>query len=323
MDASGQSLRARHESKRLNALREAAVRADRQLLREHRAEGLLLEAMDEGDLQKASMIIDKLRSLKGKGLAALDDAITQCETELNRYTAGGPLAKAWSKIKSKLGGNNPLVKTLTMANALETGFRQLPTILKNTVGDPDTLKQNADKSIVDLIPDQGKQQLVLRNITKALSPKGIFGVFRKVPYVDMGALSQQLLSTSLGQLAPIIKQATSGALASQIAPDMKDIITGQGDAQTAHTQTGAETVPTGQSQPATPSKDAVATTKTTKTGEAPATPRGGGAPDAAANKVYQRLGAQLEDVISSGGDAKQRLMKLLNALADEGVLNVR
>lgn len=320
MNVADQSLKARHEAKRLTVLRETARRADQQLLREHRGERLLLEAMSETDLQKASMIIDKLRSLKGKGLTALDDAISQCEMELNKYTAGGPLEKAWAKIKSKLGGNNPLVKTLTMANALETGFKQLPTILKNNVGDADTLKQNADKSILDLVTDQGKQQTVLKNITKALSPKGIFGVFRKVPYVDMDALAHQLLSTPLGQLAPVIRQATSGVQASQIAPDLKDVITGQGDAQTAHTQQEPETVPTGQSQPGKPAKDSIGTAKTTNTGETPATPRGGGSPDATANKVYQRIGAQLEDAIGSGGDAKQRLMKVLAALADEGML---
>jgi hypothetical protein len=55
---------------------EQKVREGRsQLLRENIAANLIIEAMDEKDLDQASQIIDKLRSMKGKGLDALDRGI--------------------------------------------------------------------------------------------------------------------------------------------------------------------------------------------------------------------------------------------------------
>lgn len=315
------SLKERYETRRLLQVRSRVKRLDERVINEERASRLLIEAMNDDDLNKASAIIDKLRSLKGKGLDALDKGISQAEAELNKYTGGGALAKAWTKIKGLAGIDNPLVKTMTMASALERGFRQLPTILKNNVGDPDTLKQNATKSIVDLVPNEEKQRLILRNITKALTPAGVFGTFKKVPYVDMQALATQLLSTNLEKLAPVIRTATAGAQTAEIAPDIRDTATKQGGAETKATNKAAEATPSGQSQPGTPAKDATATSNTTQTGEQTPQPRGGGAPQGDPSaKAYQKVGASLEDAVGSGGDTKSRVMKVLKVLADEGML---
>jgi hypothetical protein len=64
-------------------------------------------------------------------------------------------------MKGKMGIDNPLVKVMTMANALEQGFKQLPMILKNVVGSQEDLYTNSGMSIAELVPDETKQKIIL------------------------------------------------------------------------------------------------------------------------------------------------------------------
>ncbi|MFA6050910.1 MAG: hypothetical protein WC761_07020 [Candidatus Paceibacterota bacterium] len=252
---------------------EQKVREGRsQLLRENIAANLIIEAMDEKDLDQASQIIDKLRSMKGKGLDALDRGIEQAESELNKYTAGGPISKAWSKMKGKMGIDNPLVKVMTMANALEQGFKQLPMILKNVVGSQEDLYKNSGKSIAELVPDETKQKIILKNIMKALSPSGVFGAFKKIPYVDMSALAPALLAVEIGDLAPLIKTITSGPSTQRIADDIKDTATAGGEAETKNTSQSEPAHGSSGTEGTSPTKDTTKTTGSVKAGEAPGRP---------------------------------------------------
>lgn len=306
-----QNLKSRYAAKKRTSLSENIIKADAQVLLEGRTANLLIEAMSETDLQRASQIIDKLRNIKGKGIKSLDTAIESAETQLNKYTAGGPLTKAWTKLKGVVGINNPLVKFMTFANALETGFRQMPTILKNNLGGID-INDNQDKSLTQLITDPDKQKIVTNNMLKALSPQGIFGAFKKVPYVDKTTLVQDLMNVPLKNFAAVIQQVNSGPNSNQIAQDIKDTATqSSGDVagrQTTGTQPSANTTGT---TGTTAGKNTTVTTPTAAPGETPDRPVKN-----VADIVFKQLSNQLVDAAGN----EQRAKALLQLLADEGKL---
>ena len=303
-----QNLKNRYDARQ--RLTENLRKADTQLIIENRTAGLLIEAMNEADLQKASAIIDKLRNIKGKGVKSLDLAISQAETQLNKYTAGGPLTKAWSKMKGIVGINNPLVKFMTFANALETGFRQMPMILKNNLGGID-INANQDKTISELITDPDKLKIITDNMLKALSPKGFFGAFKKVPYVDKETLVQDLINVPIKNLAHVIQQVNSGPNSEQIAADIKDTATATGAVANKGT---AQTTPaqgTAGTQGTSPAKNTTQTSPSAATGETPDRPNG-----SVADTVYKQLSTQLVDAVGN----EQRAKAILKLLADEGKL---
>lgn len=306
-----QNLKSRYAKR--HQINENIRKADRQLLVENRTATLLIEAMDEGDLQKASAIIDKLRAVKGKGVKSLDAAIDSAETQLNKYTAGGPLTKAWTKMKNVVGINNPLVKFMTFANALETGFKQMPTILKNNLGGID-INANQDKTLTQLITDPDKQKITSDNMLKALSPKGFFGAFKKVPYVDKNTLVQDLMNVPIKNLASVIQQINSGPSSDQIATDIKDVATQKNgnvaDTGTTGSQPSQDAAAT---QGTSGTKDTTKTSPTAGTGETPDRPTGN-----VIDTVYKQLSNQLVDAAGN----EQRAKAILKLLADEGKLKV-
>lgn len=263
-----QTLKERYETKLLNETVERATKADSILIAENRTATVIVEAMNQQDLKKASDVIDKLRTLKGKSVGTLDMAIDKAIAELNKYTGGGPLTQAWAKLKTKVGIDNPLVKIMTFSNALETGFKQIPTILKNNLGE--ITPEMSAKSANDVIQDEDVKTNVSNNILKALSPAGIFGAFKRVPYVDnMKILVQDMLSAPLKNLNDLVKITASGPQTAEIAADMKDVAQGQGDVETKGTLQGQQTTPAGQSVPPAPAKGADMTTGTAPTGQKP------------------------------------------------------
>lgn len=301
-----QTLQHRHQLRRLN---ESLKRADLQLLSENKHAQLLIEAMNDQDLQQASNVIDKLRGLKGKGIKSLDDAINKAESQINRYTAGGPLVKAWNKLKGIAGFDNPLVRFMTFANALEQGFRQLPTIIKNNLPDVD-LNANQDETIAQLVTDVDKQKTITDNMLKALSPKGIFGAFKKVPYIDKNTLAQNLLNVPIKQLSAVIRQVNSGPNSDQIAGDIKDTATAGGPATIGTTGAAPAQKPTG-TLGTTPGKPATGAQPSAPTGETPER-----TPVPTVDQVYKKLSTQLIDAAGNENRAKA----VLKLLSDEGML---
>jgi len=126
-----QTLKERYKAGRIAKVGSRMKLIDIELLNEARTVTRLCEAMDEGDLTKVAAIVQKLDAVKTPQLPKLKAAIEQAQAELNKYTAGGPIAAAWSKMKQLAGIDNPVVKVTTFANALERGFSQIPLILKN------------------------------------------------------------------------------------------------------------------------------------------------------------------------------------------------
>ena len=303
----------------MRRLQERMRRIDGQVMSEALTARLIMEAMDEEDLNKVSQIIDKLRSLKGKGLDALDTAIDQAEAELNKYTGGGSITKAWGKLKGKVGIDNPVVKIMTMADALEQGFKQLPIILKNNIGSPEQLKAQADKSINDIVTDETKKKTLLANIVKAVSPKGIFGSFKKIPYLDREKFANNVAFVKLSDLAPLVKLGASGASPQEVAGDLKDTATKGGDVQTKGTAPGEPAKGTAQTAAAgAPAKPGAETTSTAAAGEAPpGETRGGGAPAKPTSKGKledDHVKAMAQDFAKKAGVDAQSAYKVMTAL---------
>lgn len=307
------TLKKRYEHKQVQKLHERITRIDERVLVEERTARLILEAMDEEDLNKVTAIIDKLRNIKRPELPQLTKAIEQAEAEINKYTSGGPLTKAWTKLKGVVGIDNPIVKVTTFANALERGFSQIPTILKNNgidlknvdlnkslatalmgktvtaktgaksdqemakspftgkeIPEADETMQEADVSI------EGKLKLIVDQLKKALSPGGIYGVFKKVPYIDSTQLAQELVQAPIKVFAAIAKTVNQGVKAAEVAPDMKNMVAGKGDFETKAALPGDASKPSGQSRQSSPTTDTTAASSSKPTGERPPEPRGGG-----------------------------------------------
>jgi hypothetical protein len=303
-----QSLKERYEARKLKHLKEQLIVVDDQLLKENRIANLITEALDQEDLDKVSAIIQKLDAIKnaaGDDMKTLVNGIEQAQAEINKYTAGGPLTKAWTKLKNIFGIDNPVVKIATFASALEKGFKQLPQILKNNGISEDDLKKdlnddnqltlrdaiikqyakkpdaitnalkktipnkneninqdandtnsnnNANKGPPTIDPTElakasenpkvaAKIKTIIAQLQKALSPGGIFGAFKKIPYVDSSAMAQDLLNAHVSRLVAISKAVTTGPQSSEVASGLKDKITGVGKTETEKT---GESKPTGQ-----------------------------------------------------------------------------
>lgn len=322
------TLKKQYEVRQVRTLHERVRTADAQVLAENRLSTLLIEAMDEEDLQKVSAIIDKLNKIKSPELPKLTAAIEQAQAELNKYTAGGPLTKAWTKLKSLAGVDNPIVKITTFADALERGFSQIPTILKNNginlknadlskslatvLSTPNGQRNHEERGSLNMssaaadtsdtvdtaaegvtneatINAQNKLNSVVNQLRTALSPGGVFGVFKKVPYIDSATLAKELVAAPLNVFSRIAKQIQSGTKAAEVAPDLKQQVTGAGGAETKHTAGETPTKQTGQTQPSTSPKPTTSTNPSTPTGQDTPKPQGGGANLDPQKAILQKL----------------------------------
>ena len=326
------SLKNRHETLRLNVLKEHIATIDRQVLLEIRTSNLILEAMDENDFKKVSALIDKLRKIKSTMMPNLKTAIELAETDLNEFTAGGPIAKAWSKLKSKFGIDNPIVKITTFTNALERGFSLIPQILKNN--GIDLADVEASDNLETIIAQQvasnkennnveKKLNSIIDQIRKALSPSGIFGAFKIVPYIDKEALVNDLMSVPVGVFSRIAHQISTGPQTDELANKIKQNIGGAGG------QVGSKSH--GSTSAADPTQQTTGpqTTEPTKSGgippagtghvnpEGPGEKAGGGTQ----NKKWTR--ADLERIESTMKMLSQQLQKNPNASRNIGKILVQ
>ncbi len=393
------SLKQRYQSrKKVDLIRERVKGIDKQLLVEQRAADLIVEAMNQQDLDKVSAIIEKLTGMKSAGIEVLNKAIDAAIADVNKFTGGGPLTQAWSKMKQLVGIENPVVKVTTFANALEKGLGQIPQILKNNgidvaalkkasvgdsqmtladaikkmqapktgtsdrdlgsskeiptqtqglqnedaksdaerekekraaldkldmkdthsgsaldkldakhnetkperkastpsmdavnkaakgagINDPDSTSKSAtqqEPAPADKKKDPTKIEGTLKNIvdqiTKALAPGGIFGAFKKIPYIDGAELAQGLVNSRISAFAGLVKAANAGPKTSEVAADLKASM--QGQQKVAGKD---EPAASGSEQPATPPAETSGTSGTTATGNVPqpANKRGGGEP---------------------------------------------
>jgi len=184
---------------------------DDRKLQETTAVKLIIEAMEDDDFKKATVVIEKLKALKAKcqNLPTLSSAIDEMVKDVNKYTGGGLLAKAAAKIKGGLGMDNPIVKMSVMANALQSGFKLLPQILKNNL-DADEMKNNPDKSIEDLLADKPDELATIKkNIYKAFTAKGVLGRQKGIPYIKQDQLIADMMSAKVSELRDVTLEAAN------------------------------------------------------------------------------------------------------------------
>jgi hypothetical protein len=418
------SLKERYGKRQMQQLQERAREADTQLLQEAKFVALLVETMSEEDLNKVGAIVDKLDTMKNPALPTLTQAIETAQAELNKYTGGGNIVQAWTKLKTMVGIDNPVVKITTFADTLERGLSQVSTILKNNgvnlgkfgkddqrlnqslsnlLADPNTGaktdtqmgrspvtgedvpdKEEPAAAVPKPVPGQerpipgaapeeknpdyagnvraaaglpktgtksgtkpstpqkpsepkhtGGQQpppkpnkkplnttkggvgegvseldeadktslnkQKVQNITaqlkKAFSPGGLFGAFKKSPYIDINVLIKEFMAAPLRVFAQTAQRASQGAKAAEIAPDMKDQVQGQGANQTKHSTGTQPAKPgtAGEPQPSSPSKPTTEPTGNAPAGQQPVPKPGhtrGGGSEATYTKAKTKL-AQL------------------------------
>lgn len=324
------TLKKQYKLRQLANLNERIKQLDKNILFEEKTSKLIIEAINEDDLKKISTIIDKLRKIKHQKLPTLSSAIEQAESELNKYTAGGPLVKAWTKLKNLAGIDNPIVKIATFANALEKGFSQIPIILKNNGIDTKSLKGvDLDQTLSEYITTKmgqqagadkidGKLKDVVDQLRKALSPDGIFGVFKKVPYVDGDKLTQELVNAPLNVFSNIVKTINKGTKTSEIASQLKTTITGQGNVETKGTTKSEPTTTTSSSVPTTGNASTTASSHSTATGERPRKQRSAEKDSDGIKKAFSAL--KDADIGKKHGVNDGALEAILSHLSDNNFL---
>jgi len=199
---------------------------------------LIFEALNKDEFKKATKLLKKLGAIKNaadkdENLSALSVAIQTAEEDVNSYTGGG-LGAMFKRLKGKLGGDNPLVKSLTFLSSLETGFAALEDILKNN-----NKKYRADKK-----DDNGEEmspsaqagalvnsENVIKNtkklIKKAFQPAGafaklksLFGSSGGLPYLkDVENFVDGLIASKPSIITMLISAATTGASAADVDPE--------------------------------------------------------------------------------------------------------
>lgn len=213
-----QSLKKRYTEKKFLRTIEKAKKADN-LLREQR-NNLLKEALDEAQIEMANQIIKKLRMIESH-------AAMKAITKSNR-TAAQELGQAFEfaikdALKSLEGGvrsKNLLDNAAGFIDILETGFRQLQTILDANLKDFKQYATGNDKTVTinDAIdkedPDSTTHELSIRIknlITKAFVPsQGWRKVVGKIPYLQTDIVSSWIMNTPISSLDDFVKAIASG-----------------------------------------------------------------------------------------------------------------
>ncbi len=223
------TLARKHTLKKLNETKKRVEKVEL-TLRENdlnRNVNLLLEALDADEYQKATQIIEQLQNISSKvesiGLKQIPQAIDNCIKDINEFTGGGIAQRAKSKLASlaslfskEAPAKNPIMKGLSLASALEDGFKSTGVILKNNIKD---IKSKMDTSIDEIIGNDEKTKKNISNtLIKAFVPIGTFGkIFKKIPYIaNEETMVQELMLLTPKQIEETFKTINSGPKASDI-----------------------------------------------------------------------------------------------------------
>jgi hypothetical protein len=254
-------------------------------------------------------------------------------------------------MKNIVGIDNPVVKITTFADALEKGFSQVPTILMNNGVDLKnvdlgkslasvlSVKKTGAKSDNDLgnvtygstkttasttqneAEDPAgaaanKLKSIVAQLQKALSPGGIFGAFKKVPYISSAELAQELVQAPLRAFSTIAKRINAGTKAAEVAPDLKSQVTAAPGttSNNGNSAPAAPAQPEQQTQPADPSTGPTPTTNPTPTGSNTPKPQGGGA-----NQNYAAAKSKIVPLLASIKKTPGSIDAVIKKLVDAGL----
>lgn len=322
------TLKARHESKRVNILKEKLEMINAETL----LEASILEAFDKQQMSAAIDIVKKMRAIDFKGLTALASARDVAVSDVTKVLSGNQEQGLIRKIVNLFKDNkeNPLVDTLAFANALNNFFGQFSQYVtalnsdsKNnnvTLGTLVTGK-SADElddlsSISGLGSDEKKKLADLQKvIINGLKPEGALANIGK-SWVDkymkgrkgLQQLAKDMLKMTVKDLNTISTSVTNSLKNAEAVGDSAAGAAAQGSVGSTETTGSAS---------ATSSVPTSGTSGTKKTGvktngaQVNAKP---GKTDAIAKKVFDDISSDF-----AGTDEKQ-VMSILNTLAANGKL---
>jgi hypothetical protein len=189
-------------------------------------------------MQQATAVLKKLNAIAkaGKNIPYLPEIVKKAADDVNEFTGGGVMSllkKGMSAIQQKLGakaGANPILKSIMLANALESGFRDMSDVISNNLPDYDPAGGS--------LTDQAKNdKAIIKNITnafkKAFVPEGIFAKLKSlipggsggIPYVDnVDALVQGIMDSDGQSLSAVVKAAAAGGGTEQVTQAVKDMV---------------------------------------------------------------------------------------------------
>ena len=228
-----QTLKEKNKQKRILEVQNKLKKIDNRLMESsvNFQVDLLLEALDENEYKEATEVIEKLKTLNDKAkefkMENLATAIEVIIKNINEFTGGTALSRLGGKMSSlfsKTPAKNPILAGLAMVGTLETGFKLIPTILKNNIPDIEKDAAKQKQTIMDLIKDDKKlEKNVNDNLAKAFVPTGTFGkLFGKMPGLDMKLFMIDILGVTPEQLGVVSKILDTGAKVAEIDPKLAD-----------------------------------------------------------------------------------------------------
>lgn len=251
---------------RRRSLQEKLQRIDEMVIAETNGQ-MLLEVLDKDDLKQATAVLKKLGAMakiadEGKA-TTLSSVIKQAANDVNEYTGGGMMAlikKGISAVTKKMGlpvGENPIIKSVTLLNSLETGLSQLEDLISNNAPDFD-LKNEKEKSVQQATAGAGDRKSwdnLLKAAKKAFRPEGFFATLRSafkgggIPYMeDVDATVTDILDMPAPVLLKMMQTAAGGTKSEDIANNVKDMASAAKGGEGAASPTGAAAPITNQEQ---------------------------------------------------------------------------
>jgi small nuclear ribonucleoprotein (snRNP)-like protein len=198
-----QSLKEAYNQKRKGLLKEKLNKIEQR-------NPIISEVLEKQTLEQSTISINSLKQYKGN-IDALDQIIDIALTDVKNYVtkSGGTLEKLLNVIQTQMG-SNPIINALILTNALENGFRQLTSIIQSNVGtmkDPDI----ENKTIIEILPEVGKQVSISTAMEKAFSPIGLPTGTSEIPYLDGNSkktLIDSIMNTPVNKLNVVVQQTT-------------------------------------------------------------------------------------------------------------------
>jgi len=174
------TLREKYDNRKLNALVEKL---------NHKK--IIIEVLSDENIQKTKDAMNKLKSIKGKS-TSLDTAIDNAEKDVL---------------------NNKLKTPLVFAGMIEQGFKQLPEILYAYAADEETLTNEKNRSVSDIVTDKNRLKVIMQKIIDAFTPDSKWRGFLSkigsnkgvIPYInDLKIFSKELLDMEISTLIPLV-----------------------------------------------------------------------------------------------------------------------
>lgn len=293
---------------------------------------LFLEILDRDELRNATRILKKLGAIKKAAdtVPALQEtlgkAIKDAADEVNEFTGGGIgalLKKATTAIKQKFGakvGDNPILKSLTLLNALERGLADAVDLIENAMPDFDA---TSDKSIKDQAPDEKAINNLKRSLSKAFVPEGFYSKLKSVfggggvPYIDdVSKVVDAILEMPGKNLSTLVKAATTGPSSEEAANSLKSTL--KGDNKTTASGTEVKKVAPQPVKSVDALATAVAAGQSEEKGKSPDE-----AVQAAQNNPKSVVKQLVDYVAKQSGKSADVVNKVLNALLKKGKLRTQ